>query len=161
MNADFNNGNSHLYDLTENAVYTDNALFEIVGDEIRTTKALDLDTQPEYTIKVKVTNDNGRENSAEITFNIIEILGAKPGAMNWKSTLGDSVASTPAIGLDGTVYVGSKDKNVYALDGTTGERKWIFETKYPVDTSRQSGQMVRSISLDGTGCVGLHTSCMP
>jgi outer membrane protein assembly factor BamB len=139
ISAGFNGGRSHLYDLTEAAQYPDNALFKIVGDELRTTQALDLDTQPEYTVKVKVTNDNGLQNSAEITFNIIEILEAGPGAMNWKSMLGDSVASTPAIGPDGTVYVGSRDNNVYALDGSTGERKWTFQTKYPVDTSPAVG----------------------
>ena len=38
-----------------------------------------------------------------------------------------SVASIPAIGSDGTVYVGSWDDKVYALDGQTGA-KWEYVT---------------------------------
>ena len=143
VSAGFNGGRSHLYDLTENAQYPDNALFGIVGDELRTTRALDLDTQPQYTVKVKVANDNGLENSAEITFNILELLDTGPGDMNWRSKLGDQVASSPTVGPDGTVYVGSQDQNVYALDGTTGERKWTFAAKWPVDT-------IPAVGEDGT-----------
>lgn len=140
VSAGFNGGRSHLFDLTESAQYPDNASFEIVGNELRTTRALDLDTKPEYKVKVMVTNDNGETNTAELTIHLIELLEAGPGAMNWKAILGDPVASSPAIGPDGTVYVGSRDKNVYALEGTTGERKWTFKTKYPVDTSPAVGE---------------------
>jgi len=37
------------------------------------------------------------------------------------------VYSSPAIGSDGTVYVGSTNAKVYALDGKTGAKKWEFE----------------------------------
>jgi outer membrane protein assembly factor BamB len=35
--------------------------------------------------------------------------------------------SSPAIGADGTIYVGSTDKNIYALD-PSGCKKWSFAT---------------------------------
>jgi outer membrane protein assembly factor BamB len=38
------------------------------------------------------------------------------------------VLSSPAIGSDGTVYVGSGDNNLYALNGKTGDELWEFET---------------------------------
>ncbi len=36
--------------------------------------------------------------------------------------------STPAY-LDGTIFIGSFDKNLYALDIATGEKKWAFATQ--------------------------------
>lgn len=46
----------------------------------------------------------------------------------WKYTTGGNVTS-PALSPDGsTVYIGSTDKNVYALDADTGALKWNFNT---------------------------------
>ena len=38
--------------------------------------------------------------------------------------------SSPAIGADGTIYVGSDDDNLYALtdNGTNGSLKWRYAT---------------------------------
>jgi glucose dehydrogenase len=49
--------------------------------------------------------------------------------MKWEFETGGRVESSPAIGSDGTVYVGSGfwDSKVYALDGKTGTKKWEFE----------------------------------
>jgi outer membrane protein assembly factor BamB len=51
----------------------------------------------------------------------------KPGTVLWEFETGHQ-AGGPSIGNDGTVYVGSVDKKVYALDGQTGVKKWEFET---------------------------------
>lgn len=46
----------------------------------------------------------------------------------WKYTTGGNVTS-PALSPDGsTVYIGSTDSNVYALDANTGALKWNFNT---------------------------------
>ena len=37
------------------------------------------------------------------------------GVLKWKYTTGKDVDSSPAIGSDGTVYVGSDDHNLYAI----------------------------------------------
>ena len=45
--------------------------------------------------------------------------------------------NSPAIGSDGTVYVGSMDDGkVYAINGQTGEEKWEFQTKGDVWSAR-------------------------
>ena len=36
--------------------------------------------------------------------------------------------SSPAIGSDGTVYVGSWDNKLYAINGKSGGKLWEFET---------------------------------
>jgi hypothetical protein len=49
----------------------------------------------------------------------------------WSFTTGDGVASSPAIGADGTIYVGSGDSNLYALN-PDGSQKWSFTTGHDV-----------------------------
>ena len=53
----------------------------------------------------------------------------------------------PAIGSDGTVYVGSHDKKLYALNGKSGVMRWEFETGDIVGSSP-------TIGSDGTVYVG-------
>ena len=45
----------------------------------------------------------------------------------WKFETGGDVASSPAIGSDGTVYVGSHDEKLYALSGKSGGKLWEFK----------------------------------
>jgi len=42
------------------------------------------------------------------------------GTLKWVSPTGGSIVSSPAIGADGTVYVGSEDGRVYAVPGSAG-----------------------------------------
>ena len=57
--------------------------------------------------------------------------------------------SSPAIGSDGTVYVGSEDNKLYALSGKSGIKLWEFETGSHVTSSP-------AIGSDGTVYVGSH-----
>ena len=52
---------------------------------------------------------------------------SKPVAVLWEFETGWPVLS-PAIGSDGTVYVGSHDGKLYAINGKTGDKLWEFET---------------------------------
>jgi hypothetical protein len=61
---------------------------------------------------------------------------------------GGSVDSSPAIGSNGTVYVGSGDK-LYAINGKTGVKLWEFETGGYVSSSP-------AIGSDGTVYVGSY-----
>ena len=65
----------------------------------------------------------------------------------WEFETGNAVSSSPAIGADGTVYVGSTDRKVYALDGRTGAKRWDFKTGGWVTSSP-------AIGADGTVYVG-------
>ena len=65
----------------------------------------------------------------------------------WEFKTGGVVNSSPAIGSDGTVYVGSHDKKLYAINGKSGVKLWEFETGDSVDSSP-------AIGFDGTVYVG-------
>ena len=49
------------------------------------------------------------------------------------------MSSSPVIGADGIVYVGSLDYRIYALDGRTGVKQWEFETGNLVASSPAIG----------------------
>ena len=48
--------------------------------------------------------------------------------VKWKFHSGGRVISSPAV-VNGVLYVGSTDCNLYAIDAASGEMKWKFETK--------------------------------
>jgi len=54
--------------------------------------------------------------------------------LKWKFQTGGMVISSPSI-VDGVAYVGSQDKNIYALDADTGSKIWNFTTEYRVRAS--------------------------
>ncbi len=54
--------------------------------------------------------------------------------VKWTFHTQGPVISSPAV-LDGTVYAGSKDGNLYAVDSQTGQQKWKFETKSRIASS--------------------------
>src|SRR5215468_408077 len=47
--------------------------------------------------------------------------------LKWKFQTRRAVVSSPAV-VDGVVYVGSNDHNLYAIDATSGALKWKFRT---------------------------------
>jgi outer membrane protein assembly factor BamB len=54
-----------------------------------------------------------------------EYKGPQTNTTKWKYTTGGAVFSSPVIGADGTIYIGSPDKNLYALN-PNGTKKWSF-----------------------------------
>ena len=63
----------------------------------------------------------------------------KPGTVLWEFEAGDWVLSSPAIGPDGTVYVGSDDNKLYALKTDSkglAKSPWPMRRQNPLHTGR-------------------------
>ncbi len=71
---------------------------------------------------------------------------SNPGKLKWSFQTGDRVTSSPAIGIDGIIYVGSYDTNLYSIY-PNGTEKWRFSTDGIVHSSP-------AISSDGMIYVG-------
>lgn len=76
-------------------------------------------------------------------------FGSAPS--EWNFTTGGAIFSSPAIGSDGTVFVGSDDHKVYALNGSTGAIRWSRTAPAGVTSSP-------AISADGTVVFGFSSS---
>jgi uncharacterized repeat protein (TIGR01451 family) len=73
-------------------------------------------------------------------------IGSPVGVERWDFSTGADVYSSPAIGADGTIYVGSFDNKLYAIY-PNGTKRWHFSTGDNVDSSP-------AIGTDGTIYVG-------
>ncbi len=81
---------------------------------------------------------------------VLPLAGAekkKPGTPFWEFKTEFYEYSSPAIGSDGTVYVGSYDNKLYAINGKSGVKLWEFQTGHKVGSSP-------AIGSDGTGYDG-------
>ncbi len=70
-----------------------------------------------------------------------------PGEKRWEFQTEHFVYSSPTIGADGTVYAGSWDRKLYALDGQTGVKRWEFQTEGLIESPPIVGS-------DGTVYIG-------
>jgi outer membrane protein assembly factor BamB len=69
-------------------------------------------------------------------------VGAQGGAFKWSYTTGGEVHSSPAVAADGTIYIGSSDNRLYALN-PDGTLRWFYQTGNWVHSSP-------AIGADGT-----------
>ena len=69
-----------------------------------------------------------------------------PGTLKWAFETEGSIFSSPAMGVDGTIYVGNKGWNLYAIN-PDGTEKWVFPALYWVLSSP-------AVEKDGTVYVG-------
>ena len=68
-----------------------------------------------------------------------KFANSKPGTVLWEFETGGNVWSSPAIGSDGTVYVGSDDKKLYALKT---DSKGLAKSPWPMrgQNARHTGR---------------------
>jgi len=65
----------------------------------------------------------------------INPAGQQPqGTLKWSFTTGAAIHSSP-VEVNGTIYFGSQDFRVYAVDADTGEQRWAFKTGSWVQSS--------------------------
>lgn len=74
------------------------------------------------------------------------IIGATNDSLIWSFPTGGVVYSSPVISGDGTIYVGSADKKIYAIN-PDGTKKWEYTTGDKVFSSP-------AVGLDGTIYLG-------
>ena len=91
-----------------------------------------------------------RAHASLLSLAILQLLLAPTGVsaqeVRWALEETGAYESSPAIGADGTIYVGSQDGNLYAIS-PRGAKKWTFETGSPIGSSP-------AIGADGTIYVG-------
>ena len=60
---------------------------------------------------------------------VVGSASVSPGTQLWAFDTGGDVRSSPALSPDGaTLYIGSDDAKVYALQTSTVEQQWAFDT---------------------------------
>jgi len=106
-----------------------------------------------YTVKLQVRDTSGAKSTTTQTIEVGMI--PEEGTQKWAYNIGSTVYSNPAIGLDGTIYVGSGDRFAENTDSTLyalnpdGTKRWEFKT---------GGRVLSSPTIDskGTIYIGSH-----
>lgn len=94
---------------------------------------------------------NTFRGNSERTGTYTNALGLAPtrNDLSWQIKLGGGIASSPAVS-NGTLYVGSRDSTVYAIDIETGQIQWRVKTGGPVESSPSIiGENLLIGSVDG------------
>jgi outer membrane protein assembly factor BamB len=116
---------------------TSNAVVFFVTDDPAAVTAREFRSDPANT---GVYNDGGRR--------------AVPSLL-WTCQTGGRVTSSPAV-VDGTVYVGSQDRNLYALDAETGAVLWKYDTLERNDPVSSSPAVANGVVYIGGMKTKLH-----
>ena len=95
---------------------------------------------------VQPTATKPEATKPEPTKGINQTSKVKIGTPIWEFETGDDVSSSPAIGSDGTVYVGSFDKNLYAI--RTLYRTIQIAKHKIINFSEQLGQVLSKFIQD-------------
>ncbi|MDO8545356.1 MAG: S8 family serine peptidase [Opitutaceae bacterium] len=105
-----------------------------------------------FTIDAKPAVGAGASNTGEFTLNLVDSLWQ--AATGRTGVNGDSVTGAPAVATDGTIYFGSIDKSVYALN-PDGSLKWSFATTGGLNNSGGSIDTASpAVAGDGTIYIG-------
>jgi outer membrane protein assembly factor BamB len=135
-------------DLPENVAYA-----------IKGTFALGfMESLPRVAAGLKDPHSRDKERKFSVVVNEVQeatvpvLVGSyvpkvKIGTPIWEYKTGADVTSSPAIGSDGTVYAGSYDNKLHAINGKSGIKLWEFGTGGIVVSSP-------AIGSDGTVYVG-------
>ncbi|MEW5804615.1 MAG: PQQ-binding-like beta-propeller repeat protein [bacterium] len=68
-----------------------------------------------------------------------QYMGIQSAELKWSCQTGNALDSSPAIGSNGSIYVGSNDGKLYALDPDDGSLKWHYQTGRNIDSSPAIG----------------------
>jgi outer membrane protein assembly factor BamB/PKD repeat protein len=115
-----------------------------------------------YVASVTVTDSYGATDSADLDITLPSAwpmfgmdpqhhrrspyVGAQTDNVKWTFTTGGAIRSSPAIGADGTIYVGSDDGRLYAIK-PNGNLRWSYNLGDLVPSSP-------AIGSDGTVYIG-------
>jgi outer membrane protein assembly factor BamB len=133
-----------LYDASGNPVGSE---FHISMSDHCTEPLVNMDSNGNFVV-VWRANNQGESGAANIFGQMGIMTAISEGTLKWSYRTGHYVNSSPAVGVDGTIYFGSSDNKLYALN-KDGTLKW----NYTVGNWIYSGP---AIGADNTIYFGSH-----
>ncbi|TWT65250.1 Cadherin domain protein [Allorhodopirellula solitaria] len=159
--TDANAGDTFTYALVAGEGDTDNAAFEIDGDQIKTVGELDFDTQSSYSVRVSSTDAGGLSTEEMFTITVTEAAeNTAPTAIALSETsIDESSEIGTAVGTLSSTDANAGDTFTYALvagEGDTDNAAFEIDgdqikTVGELDFDTQSSYSVRVSSTDAGG----------
>jgi Bacterial Ig domain len=123
ISTDANANESFTYTLVAGAGSTDNALFSIVGNQLRTNVTFDFETQASYSIRVRTTDSTGLTFEKQLTVAITNVDPSVPIDTNPAANLAViGAANGTPIGIQAAATDPVNTPLTYSLTNDAGGR---------------------------------------
>ena len=150
--TDPDTGNTFTYSLVSGTGSTDNSLFTIANNQLKTNSVFDFETKNSYSIRVKTTDQGGLSYEKELTINVNDLneISGNPLINNGRNPIVGTAGSdyitggpgaktiTGGLGNDFFVFTNLRDVGQRITDFTVGEDKIVLTA------------LLSSISYNGT-----------
>jgi VCBS repeat-containing protein len=114
-------GDTFTYALVSGTGDDDNALFEIVGDKLRTTAMFDFETKDSYTVRVRTTDSGGLWIERAFEISIVDV-NEIPVELNLSNnSVEENLAGGTLVGSFSTLDPDAGDTFTYTLVSGTGD----------------------------------------
>ncbi|HEV3469575.1 MAG TPA: cadherin domain-containing protein [Pyrinomonadaceae bacterium] len=114
-------GDTHTYTLVAGTGDTDNASFQIVGDQLQTNAVLDFETDSSYSIRVRSDDSNGGTFEEVFTITATNVNEAPTDIALSNATVGENMPSGTAVGNLSATDPDAGDTHSFALVAGTGD----------------------------------------
>ncbi|WP_236344901.1 cadherin domain-containing protein [Paenibacillus plantiphilus] len=114
-------GDTFTYSLVAGAGSTDNASFSITGNELKTGIALDYETKTSYSIRVRVTDDDGLSFEKVFAIAVIDGNDVPTDILLSASSVAENMVSGTTVGTLSTVDSNTGDTFTYSLVTGAGD----------------------------------------
>ncbi|MGZ5434409.1 MAG: LamG-like jellyroll fold domain-containing protein [Pyrinomonadaceae bacterium] len=152
-------GDTHTYSLVPGTGDTDNASFEIVGDQLKTAAVFDYETKPSYSIRVRSTDPGGLTFERAFTIDVTNANEAPTEIALDNSNVAENQASGTLVGTFSTTDPNAGDTFTYSLvtgPGDTDNASFTIagnqlQTNAVFDFETKSTYSIRVSSTDQGG----------
>jgi len=118
--TDPDTGDTHTYTLVTGTGSTDNAAFQVVGNQLRTAAVLDFETQATYSVRVRSTDAGGLSTESVFTITATGVNEAPTGVALSSSTVAENSPLGTPVGTLSTTDGDAGDTHTYSLVTGTG-----------------------------------------
>lgn len=118
--TDPNAGDTHTYSLVAGQGDTNNALFQIVGNELRLASSLNFESQPSNSVRIRTTDAGGLTFDAVFTIAVTNVNEAPTDAALSSSSVAENATVSSTIGQLSSVDQDASDTHTYTLVSGTG-----------------------------------------
>ena len=126
--ADPDTGNTFTYSLVTGTGDTDNTVFRIVGNQLKSNDIFDFETQNSYSIRVQTTDEGGLTFEKVLTIGITDINETPINLSVSNNTIAENQAIGTAIGTFTTTDPDTDDTFTYNLVTGTGSTDNVLFT---------------------------------
>ncbi len=119
--TDANSGDTFTYTLATGTGDTDNAAFQIQGNQLRVVNGFNFETKPSYTVRVRSTDAGGLSTEKAFAISVNNVNEAPTAMALSNSTIAENSAIGAVVGQLSTTDVDAGDTHSYSLTAGTGD----------------------------------------